>query len=193
MDREILKKNIRQINSMPEEILEKLANDFIYSNYKKKTLLIKENQLIKQSFFLESGYIRSYVIDQNGNEVTTNIFSSPSFVNDFSSFFKQSPAKQNFQTLTNCECWSMSLENIEFYFQNFSPYREFGRLLLLTHYDKLNVRMLKMIKDNAETRYLNLLSEHPDIFQNVPLKIIASYLGITDTSLSRIRKEISLK
>jgi len=53
--------------------------------------------------------------------------------------------------------------------------------------------MLGMIKDTAETRYLTLMQQHPDIFKHVPLKIIASYLGITDSSLSRIRKEIALK
>ena len=51
--------------------------------------------------------------------------------------------------------------------------------------------MIEMVSQKAETRYLNLIKQKPEIFQHVPLKIIASYLGITDSSLSRIRKEIS--
>lgn len=66
-------------------------------------------------------------------------------------------------------------------------------MMLVTNYSALHNRMLGMIKDTAETRYLTLMQKHPDIFKHVPLKIIASYLGITDTSLSRIRKEIALK
>jgi len=87
----------------------------------------------------------------------------------------------------------MSLENVEKYFHNTPEFREFGRLLVLNHYDLLNERMLEMIKDSAENRYLKLLSKHPDVFQNVSSKIIASYLGITATSLSRIRREIVRK
>ena len=87
----------------------------------------------------------------------------------------------------------MNFETEEKYFHKLPEFREFGRLLVLHHFDLLQERMFEMIKESAENRYLKLLTKHPDIFQNVPLKIIASYLGITDTSLSRIRKEILLK
>ena len=66
-------------------------------------------------------------------------------------------------------------------------------MMLVMNYSNLYERMLGMIKDTAETRYLKLMKKHTDIFQNVPLKIIASYLWVTDSSLSRIRKEISQK
>jgi hypothetical protein len=65
--------------------------------------------------------------------------------------------------------------------------------MLVTNYAILHERMLGMIKNTAEQRYSKLLEKHPAIFQNVPLKIIASYLGVTDTSLSRIRKEVAQK
>jgi hypothetical protein len=66
-------------------------------------------------------------------------------------------------------------------------------MMLITNLAIMKRRMLTMIKDSAEVRYKNLLEQHPEIFMNVPLKIIASYLGITDTSLSRIRKELTHK
>ncbi len=175
---------------MPDDKAFALTEDFEHFLLPRNTFLIEENKNIEKTYFLEIGYIRSFTLDNDGLEVTTNIYSAPCFVNDFSSFFKKLPAKQNFQTITNCEGWAMSLTNVEKYFHNSPEFREFGRLLVLNHYDLLNKRMLDMIKNSAENRYLNLLSEHPDIFQNVPLKIIASYLGITATSLSRIRKEI---
>ncbi len=193
MDKKRLRKYLQFIYPMPDTISHKLADEFVHYCLPKSTLLIKENTLIRQSFFLESGYVRSFVYDTDGNEVTTNIYSAPSFVNDFSPFFKRLPAEQNFQTITNCEFWMMALEKVEAHFHNTPEFREFGRLLILRHYDQQNERMLQMIKDTAETRYTKLLSKHPDVFQNVPLKIIASYLGITDTSLSRIRKEIVQK
>src|SRR3989339_374678 len=173
MNKEKLREYMQSINSMPDYKVIELTEDFEYFSLPKHSFLIKENRIIEQTYFLEIGYIRSFTLDKDGLEVTTNIYSTPCFVNDFSSFFKMLPAKQNFQTLTNCEGWTMSLENVEKYL--------------------LNERMLDMIKYSAENRYLKLLSNHPDVFQNVSLKIISSYLGITDTSLSRIRKKISHK
>jgi len=82
---------------------------------------------------------------------------------------------------------------VEKSFHNSPEFREFGRILVLFHYDLLQKRMLGMIKDTAENRYIKLCSKHPDVFQNVSLKVIASYLGITDTSLSRLRKGLSHK
>jgi len=190
MNKDGLRKYFQSVHPISDEKVFSLTEDFEYFSFPKHSFLIKENRIIRQTYFLESGYVRSFTFDKDKLDVTTNIYCAPCFVNDFSSFFKRLPAKQNFQTLINCEGWAMSLENVEKYFHNTIEFREFGRLLVLNHYDLLNERMLTMIKDSAESRYLKLLSDHPDIFQNVSLKIIASYLGITDTSLSRIRKEI---
>ena len=82
----------------------------------------------------------------------------------------------------------MSYEKVQTCFHTYPEFREFGRMMLVTNYSNLHDRMLGMVKDTAENRYLKLLKNHPDIFQNIPLKIIASYLGITPQSLSRIRK-----
>ena len=89
--------------------------------------------------------------------------------------------------------WTASYEDVQANFHNIIEFREFGRMMLVMNYSNLYERMLGMIKDTAETRYLKLMKKHTDIFQNVPLKIIASYLWVTDSSLSRIRKEISQK
>jgi CRP-like cAMP-binding protein len=193
MDKGKLIRYLQTVYTMPDEKARELTSHFVYFEFSKGTLLLEENKVNRQSFFLEEGYVRAFTLDKEGKEVTTKIYSAVSFVNDFLAFFKQQPAKENFQTLTLCRGWSISLDNVEKNFRDYPEFREFGRLLVLHHYEMLNERMLEMIKDSAETRYLRLLSKHPDIFQNVSLKIIASYLGITDTSLSRIRKEILQK
>lgn len=71
-------------------------------------------------------------------------------------------------------------------------FREVGRTRLINNYFELKNHSISVIADQAKERYLNLLEEKPSIIKNVPLKHIATYLGITDTSLSRIRKEITL-
>lgn len=193
MSREILQNYILSVLPMPIAKASFFAEQFEPTELPKNELLIKENKISKDTFILESGYIRSFTFDKNGEEVTTNIYSAPCFVNDFLSFFKQEPTSENFQCLTDCKLWTMSFENVQNCFHSYPEFREFGRMMLVTNYSNLHARMLGMIKDTAEIRYLTLMKKHPYIFQNVPLKIIASYLGITDSSLSRIRKEIAIK
>lgn len=192
MNRDILIRYFSSILPIPTERAAFFADQFVPMEFVKNDFLLKENKISKATFVLEAGYIRSYTFDNNGVEVTTNIFSAPCFVNDFLSFFKQKPTSENYQCLTPCKIWTMSYENVQNCFHNYPEFRELGRMMLVTNYSILHERMLGMIKDSAENRYLKLLSKHPEIFQNIPLKIIASYLGITDTSLSRIRKEIAV-
>lgn len=189
MSREILEKYITSLLPMPTDKAKLFAEQFELIELQKGDLILKENKISKETYFLESGFIRSFTFDNNGEEITTNIFSAPCFVNDFLSFFKQQPTKENIQTLTNCNLWKMSYDVVQTNFHTYPEFREFGRIMLVTNYSILHERMLGMIKDTAENRYLKMLKKHSDIFQNAPLKIIASYLGITDSSLSRIRKK----
>jgi CRP-like cAMP-binding protein len=193
MNTAMLNKYIQTLVPMPADKVQLIAAGFEWVEISKNEFLIKENKLSKETYFLESGIVRSFTFDNNGEEITTNIFSAPCFVNDFLSFFRQEPAKENFQTLTICKIWKMDYANVQTHFHTYPEFREFGRMMLVSNYAALHARMLGMIKDSAETRYLKLMQQQPDIFQNVSLKIIASYLGITDTSLSRIRREITHK
>lgn len=190
MNRKILEKYIETLIPLSGNVLIELAEKFEYMEIEKGDFLIKEYEISKEACFLESGIVRSFINDSNGNEVTTNIFLAPYFANDFLSFFRQQPTSENFQAISDCKIWKISYKDSEISFHEYPEFREFGRLMLVSNYSVLQERMVEMIKDSAETRYLKLMKTHPDIFQYVPLKVIASYLGITDTSLSRIRKKI---
>jgi len=87
----------------------------------------------------------------------------------------------------------MTYETMQESFHAIPEFREFGRLNLINNYGALKNRMLSMIQETAEQRYINLINSDPEILQVAPLKNIATYLGITDTSLSRIRKEFAKK
>jgi len=190
MNTKRLENYIQLLLPMPSDKVQQVIEHFECFEVAKNEFLLKENISCKDLFFLETGCVRSYTLDSNGVEVTTNIFSAPCFVNDFLAFFKQQAAKENFQTLTACTLWKISFQHVQTSFHNIPEFREFGRMMLVTNYSHLHERMIGMIKDSAETRYLNLIQQQPTIIQQVPLKMIASYLGITDTSLSRIRKEV---
>lgn len=173
------------------EIVEKITEKFCDFTLKKNTVLIDKDQISTKTYFLEKGYMRSYILNEDAEEVTTNIYSAPCFVNDFLSFFTNQPAKEIYQTLTDCLFWETGLENVQANFHSIPEFREFSRLLFVINHSKLNDRLIELVSRKGETRYLNLLKQQPHIFQNIPLKIIASYLGMTDSTLSRIRKEVS--
>ncbi|WP_271766244.1 Crp/Fnr family transcriptional regulator [Aquimarina algiphila] len=191
MDKSKLNNYFHSLFPIQKEIVEKITETFCHFTLDKNTTLLNKDAISTKTYFLEKGYIRSYILNEDNEEITTNIYSAPCFVNDFLSFFKKQPTKEIYQTITDCSFWETSLENVQKNFHNIPEFREFSRLLFVINYSKLNDRLIEMASKKAETRYINLLKQQSHIFQNVPLKFIASYLGVTDSTLSRIRKEIS--
>lgn len=191
MGKESLVNYIQQILPMPVDKAEYITTFFTQKYYSKNTFLLKEGQICIESHFIESGFLRSYVVDIDGNEVTTDFYGSNNFANDFLSFFKRVPSNENIQVLADCTTWMINYEDLQICFHSIPEFREFGRMMLINNYSRLKERMFGMIQLTAEQRYERLVSSHAEIFQNASLKYIASYLGITDTSLSRIRKDIT--
>jgi len=181
---------LKKLNPMSDDKADYISTFFEKETVKKDDLLIKEGKTSKKSYFLEKGIIRCYIIDLNGEEVTTRFYSAPDFLNDYLSFFKQKPSDENYEALTDCIVWSINHEKVQYCFHNIPEFREWGRMLLTLNYVKMHKHMISFHKYTAQERYENLLQKHPEIIQKVPLKIIASYLGVTKFSLSRIRKNI---
>lgn len=191
MGKESLVNYIQKILPMQVDKAEHITTFFTQEYYTKNAFLLKEGKVCTESHFIESGFLRSYVVDIDGNEVTTDFYGSNIFANDFLSFFKRIPSNENIQVLADCTTWMINYDDLQTCFHTIPEFREFGRMMLINNYSKLKERMLGMIQLTAEQRYERLVTSHTEIFQNAPLKYIASYLGITDTSLSRIRKDIA--
>ncbi len=170
-----------------------IADKFQYKTLAKNQLQLTEGKICDEYFFLEQGYMRAFAHDTEGNEVTTNFCAAGQMVFEVSSFFNRTRSKENMQALTDCAGWYISFAQLNDLFHSLPQFREFGRSVLVKGFADLKTRMLAMITETAEERYAMLLKTNPEIFQHVPLKHIASYLGITDTSLSRIRKEFAKK
>ena len=182
---------IIHLTPIPPPKAEHIASFFRQEHLEKDCLLVQEGKTSRKSYFLQSGIIRCFLVDREGEEITTRFFAAPDFLNDFQSFFKQKPSEENYETLTPCEVWSIDLEQVQYCFHNIPEFREWGRMMLTMNYVTLHQQMIDFHKYDAKERYLKLLQTKPEIINQVPLKFIASYLGITKYSLSRIRKEIS--
>jgi CRP-like cAMP-binding protein len=176
-------------NAKAEQIVEKFnARKIARGEY-----LLKEGSVCRDSHIVEEGIIRSYIYDLEGNDVTTAFCTRQMFASDILSFFKRTPSRENIQALTDCQTWYITYDDMQESFHAIPEFREFGRQNIINQYGLLQQRMLSMLQQTAEQRYSDLVYADPAILQHAPLKYIATYLGITDTSLSRIRKDLLKK
>lgn len=192
-DRSSLIYFIQQTLPLKDEVANEIVQYFQLREIKKGELFLTEGKVSNEYLFLESGCMRAYLFDIEGNEVTVNFFSSNNVVFEVASFFQRIPSQENIQALTDSRGWVITFDQLNQLFHTISEFREFGRAVLVKGFVAFKMRALSMINKTAEQRYQSLLQSKPEIFQHSPLKHIASYLGVTDSSLSRIRKEFSQK
>ncbi|WP_405605626.1 Crp/Fnr family transcriptional regulator [Polaribacter sp. Asnod1-A03] len=188
-DKKILLEELGTIGLTTDEF-ENLVKGYEKITIKKGDLLIKSGSIVKGYYFVISGFLRSYVIDFDGNEVTTNFYGKDALILEGRSFFMQIPTKEDVQAVEDCVLWIKKIETFNKDFNLYKAYRDWGRARLVGDFFSLKERTLSMITDKASYRYKELIKNHPEIIKKASLKHIASFLGITDTSLSRIRKEI---
>lgn len=141
-------------------------------------------------FIIEKGLARAYVIDPIGNDITTDFFEEGDIAIEVSSLFMGIPSQENIQALTDGVAWKIDLDEFQDLFQSTNGISEWGRAWFSRQLFQTKQRAIDMITKTATDRYLYLARTKPQIIQKAQLKQIASYLGVTDTSLSRIRKEI---
>lgn len=176
---------------MPLPDAQAIANHFTEVHFQKNELLVKEGRMCNEYYFLDQGFARAFTHDIDGNDITTALYAENNVVCELFSFFKRIPSKESIQALSDCKTWRLTFDELQNVFHSMVLFREFGRTILINSYATLKQRMLSALQETAEERYAHLIKSNPDVFQYVPLKHIATYLGVTDTSLSRIRKEFS--
>ncbi|MFP5041701.1 Crp/Fnr family transcriptional regulator [Parasediminibacterium sp. JCM 36343] len=192
MDKELLTTFIQNHIPASRETLLKIAAQFEEKDFSKNDYFLKEGK-ISNYLFLAEGFMRAFTFDTNGNEVTTYFYQKNRVVFEASSFFMRTISTENIQAVTDCKGYFTNFEKLNILFHSTPEFREFGRLMLVKEFAAYKQRTLAMINKSAEERYADLINSNKEIFQYAQLKHIASYLGMTDTSLSRIRKEFSKK
>lgn len=184
-----LLKNVYQHPLLNDDELKVIFGMHTRTIFQKGEMMLKEGDTANGYFILQSGLMRSFVHDFNGNDITTNFFVPGEIVIEVSSLFQRIPTQENIQALVDCVCWKIDFSDFQNLFHTISGFSEWGRTWMAQSLFESKQRAISIITDSATERYQKLLEEKPFVLQNTPLKYIASYLGITDSSLSRIRKE----
>ena len=139
--------------------------------------------------FINYGAFRVYFINDKGIEISTWFSFENMFVTDLLSYYKGSPAIYYVEAIEESEIFIIQKTMLEKLFLTHPEFREFGRRFAENGMVLLMERMVSLQTKTAEERYLELLAQ-PQFLNKIPLKYLATYLGITDTSLSRLRKKI---
>ncbi|MBN8856392.1 MAG: Crp/Fnr family transcriptional regulator [Sphingobacteriales bacterium 50-39] len=163
-------------------------------HYRKNDFYNKQRTVCRYLGFIISGVFRAYIVDEKTNmEKNAFLFSPNQFVVTFKSFINQVPCDYHTQAVTDASVFCISIGDLLSLYQKNHSWERFGRLLAQQAFNVVNERVEGFIFKTPEERYLDVVKNHPDIFNNVPLYHISSYLGIQGPSLSRIRKRISGK
>ncbi|MCT4643974.1 MAG: Crp/Fnr family transcriptional regulator [Carboxylicivirga sp.] len=160
------------------------------ASIKKNEVFLKEGQQCNYLYYVIKGFIRVYYLDLNGDEITHWFSDKDSMITSPFSFIKNEKNILFFQALEDTELLLISSEQINTISSQAKSTEEAIRNLYAEFAMVLSRRVISIHTETAEERYLKLLREHPHLLQKAKLSHIASFLGITQQSLSRIRKHI---
>jgi len=169
--------------------------DYFSSKLQKERLskgstLIKIGEVENHLSFISKGIVRLY-IPREDNDLTFGFLFDNEFVTAYDSFLTQSPCDYQIDTLTETTLWKISFQDLQEVYKKTESGNLIGRKMAENMYLIKSRRELSLLSKTSEERYLDLFSERPKLLKLIPLKYIASYIGVTPQALSRIRKRIT--
>jgi len=158
---------------------------------KKGDILLSQGETVLFTHFVYSGCLRTYFIDESGKEHTLQFAIKDWWISDYTAFFTGDKALMNIECIQNATIFKLSRNKMEQLYIDVPKFETFFRKKLERRFMTLQKRVLSNLALTAKERYLSFINAYPLIEQNIKNYHIASYLGITTESLSRIRKEIA--
>ena len=189
----LLRKHIEKRVHLTDEEFKLTSKFFIPKKLKKHQFLLNEGDVCRYAAFVNSGCLRKYTIDKKGSEHITQFAIEDWWISDLDSFFSGLPAKSNIDALQESEVLLLEKSAREEMLDNCPKMERLFRLQIESGYVATQQRIIDSLSASAEERYLKFIKTYPKIFEIVPQNQIASFLGITPQSLSRIRKELTQK
>jgi CRP-like cAMP-binding protein len=190
---EVLKKNIDKRIKITDNEFETCTKFFEPRRIKKRQFLLHEREVAKYIAFVNSGCLRSYTIDHLGNEHVIQFAVKDWWIADMSSYLSGLPSTFNIDALQDCDVLLLETSKREELLATVPKFERYFRLLMEANYIATHKRINESLSTSAEERYLNFIKNYPNLLEQIPQNQIASYLGITPQSLSRIRKELTKK
>jgi CRP-like cAMP-binding protein len=190
---ERLFENIRRHIELTSSEQQKIAKVFQLRSLRKKQFLLQAGDIARHETFIGKGLLRAYTVDHAGDEHIAMFGMENWWIGDLYSFLTQTPATQNIDALEDAEVLQIEKGDLEKMYQEIPALNRLFRILLQNAFIANQQRVLASISQTAEQQYLAFIKKFPSLEQRVPQHQIASYLGITPETISRIRRQQSGK
>jgi CRP-like cAMP-binding protein len=155
----------------------------------KNIILVNERERCRNLYFIQKGLMRGYYYDEN-KEITHWFAQEQEFATSFYSFITVEPSPETIETLEDCELIQISFGDLQTLYKKFPETERIGRIFIEKYYIKLEERFLRQRIRSAKDRYRDLLEKNPSLLNRAALGQIATYLGIAQETLSRVRAEM---
>lgn len=191
----IMENLIKFFNStipLSEKVIGLMAGMFVCDELKKGAYFVKTGEYAREIAFLETGIVRAFYVNNEGKEYNKTFFSAPSIIGSYASLISKQKNNVAQQALTDCKIWKASFHEIEKVSEGNFEIERLRRIIAENYFLSNEKKELEMAMLDADKRYLIMQEEYPGIELRIPQYHIASYLGISPTQLSRIRKNRSL-
>ncbi len=185
----LLRQAVESLTPLADGEWEAVAAAFVEQQVPRKTVLLPAGAVAREVYFVAQGCVRLYY-EQNGTDRSAFFFTEGQFAGAYDSFITQQPSPHFVETLEPCRLLRVSHDALQGLYQRVPAMNELVRKIVEHRFVELHQLFTAFILDSPETRYRHLLHQRPDLLRRVPQHHLATYLGITPISLSRIRKRI---
>ncbi|OPH49650.1 cyclic nucleotide-binding protein [Paenibacillus ferrarius] len=187
----ILFKYMTKFTSLNDEEQRAIAEEILIEEYKKGTVLLRQGDVPNQCYFVLKGCVRQYSIDETGKEVTTNFYTEEQAVSIFNRHQQNKPSAYTLTCLEDCLLVVGDFDAEMDIFHKHAQLETMIRKMVEENLGEVQDELSSFIASAPEERYKALLRKRPHLVNRVPQHQLASYLGITPESLSRIKKRVN--
>lgn len=160
--------------------------------FAKKSSLLKEGETENYISFIEKGKVRLFISkEEEEKDITFGFCFQGEFVSAYDSFLTQSASQYEVEALSDTVLWSISYPHLQEVYRSTTTGNTMGRFIAERLFLLKSKREQSLLNESSKQRYLNIFKDRPHLLEQIPLKYIASYIGVTPQALSRIRKRIS--
>lgn len=190
---EFILQHISRHITLSEPDIQRFKSVLRYRKLRKRQYLLQAGDVSLYENFVLKGCLRAYTVDPDGTEHIVMFAVEGWWVSDLYSFLTGTPATQNIDALEDTEVFSIEKNDLEKLYQQVPEFNRMFRILLQNAFVAQQQRIIGSISQTAEEQYTSFITKYPTLEQRIPQNQVASYLGLTPETLSRIRKQQAKK